>query len=196
MNKNSKNKKNSTKALVLASLLTALVIILQMMGAFIKFGVFSVSLVLVPIVIGAALCGPKVAAWLGFVFGGAVLLNGDASAFLTVNPIGTVLTVLSKGILCGLISGFAYKVGARRSTTAGVFTAAVVCPIVNTGVFLLGCLGFFMPTIATWASELGFGDNVARYMIFGLVGGNFLFELLFNIILSPIVVRLLNAKQG
>lgn len=196
MKNNKKSQKSSTKALVLASLLTALVVILQMMGAFIKFSVFSVSLVLVPIVIGAAMCGPKVAAWLGFVFGGTVLFNGDAAAFLTVNPLGTVLTVLLKGVLCGLISGFAYKAAAKHSPTAGVFTAAVVCPLVNTGVFLLGCLAFFMPTIATWASSLGFGGDVARYMIFGLVGGNFLFELLFNIILSPIVVRLLNAKQG
>ena len=37
---------------------------------------------------------------------------------------------------------------------------------------------------------MGF-ESVGRYMIFGLVGGNFLFELLFNIILSPIVVRLI-----
>ena len=56
--------------------------------------------------------------------------------------------------------------------------------------FLLGCLIFFLPTISEWAAAMGF-ESVGKYMIFGLVGGNFLFELLFNIILSPIIVRLI-----
>ena len=73
--------------------------------------------------------------------------------------------------------------------------AAVVCPVVNTGVFLLGCLAFFMPTISEWAAGMGF-ESVGKYMIFGLVGGNFLFELLFNIILSPIIVRLIHIGRN
>jgi hypothetical protein len=47
-----------------------------------------------------------------------------------------------------------------------------------------------MDTIAGWAEALGF-ESVGRYMIFGLVGGNFLFEVLFNILLSPVIVRLI-----
>ena len=64
------------------------------------------------------------------------------------------------------------------------------CPVVNTGVFLLGCKLFFMDTIAAWAEGLGF-ESVGKYMIFGLVGGNFLFEVLFNILLRPVIVRLI-----
>ena len=45
-------------------------------------------------------------------------------------------------------------------------------------------------SISGWASAMGF-ESVGKYMIFGLVGGNFLFELLFNIILSPVIVRLI-----
>ena len=187
--------KRNTKTLVMASLLTALVVILQFLGSFIKFGVFSVSLVLIPIVIGAALCGPKIAAWLGFVFGFVVLISGDAAAFLTVNVFGTILTVLIKGMLCGLLCGLSYKALEKHNRYLAVFVSAIVCPLVNTGVFLIGCLMFFMPTIAEWASGLGFGEDVARYMIFGLVGGNFLFELLFNIILSPTIVRLLDIRK-
>lgn len=69
--------------------------------------------------------------------------------------------------------------------------AAVVCPVVNTGVFLIGCLLFFMETIGGWADAMGFGANVGQYMIVGLVGANFIFELLFNVVLSPVVVRLI-----
>ncbi len=188
-------KKMSTKTMVLGAVLTALVVILQLMGAFVKFGPFSVSLVLIPIVIGAATCGTMVSSWLGLVFGLVVLLNGDAAPFLAVNPLGTVVTVLLKGTLCGLISGLVYNLLENKNRYLAVILAAIVCPLVNTGIFLLGCLAFFMPTIAEWAAQAGLGENVGQYMIVVLVGVNFLFELLTNIILSPIVVRLLNIKQ-
>ena len=185
----------STRTLTGMALLTAVVVILQFLGAFVRFGPFSISLVLIPIVVGAALYGPLAGAWFGFVFGMVVLLSGDAAAFLVVSPLGTILTVLLKGSLAGLCAGLVYKALSRSETKVhgvdlAVVAAAVVCPVVNTGVFLLGCLAFFMPTISEWAAGMGF-ESVGKYMIFGLVGGNFLFELLFNIILSPIIVRLI-----
>ncbi len=184
-------KKMSTQTLVLAAVLTALVIILQFMGAFVKFGPFSISLVLVPIVIGASTCGYKIGAWLGFVFGAVVLLSGDAGAFLAVNPAGTVITVLVKGTMCGLLSGLVYTALQKYDKILAVAVSAVVCPLVNTGVFLIGCLLFFMPTIAQWAGA----QSTAEYIIFVLVGGNFLFELATNIILSPVIVRLINIRN-
>ena len=185
------NKKMDTKKLVLAALLTALVVILQLMGSFVRFGTFQISLVLIPIVIGAAECGASIGAWLGFVFGVVVLANGDAAPFLAVNAIGTVITVLLKGTLCGLAAGVVFKAVSKVNRYLAVIAAAIVCPVVNTGVFLLGCLVFFMDTIKLWA---GSGD-VWKYMIFILVGGNFLFEIGSNIILSPAVVRLLNIRK-
>lgn len=188
-------KKMSTKTMVLGAVLTALVVILQFTGAAIHFGPFSISLVLIPIVIGAATCGVGIGSWLGFVFGLVVLLSGDAGAFLAVNIPGTIITVLLKGTACGLLSGLAYKALSKVNRYVAVVAAAIVCPVVNTGIFLLGCLVFFMETISEWAVTAGLGANVGQYMIFGLVGTNFLFELGTNIIVSPIVVRLLNIKE-
>ena len=190
------------------ALLTAVVVVLQLLGAFIRFGPFSITLVLIPIVVGAALYGVFAGAWLGFVFGLVVLLSGDAGAFLAVNPLGTILVVLLKGLLAGLVSGLVYKALSRSDaqivlTVHGeekwgvdlsVIVAAIVCPVVNTGIFLLGCLVFFMPTINEWAAAAGF-QSVGKFMILVLVGGNFLFEILFNIILSPVIVRLINAGR-
>lgn len=189
------NKSKKTKKLVLSAILTALVIILQFLGSFIKLGPFSISLVLVPIVIGAATCGISVGAWLGFVFGLVVLISGDAAAFLAVDVLGTIITVILKGTLCGLIAGLAYKLISRINSYAAVATAALVCPVVNTGIFLLGCLVFFMDTITGWATAMGLGGNIARYMIVVLVGANFLFEVGVNIVLSPVIVRLLNIEK-
>lgn len=190
-----KNKgKINTQKLVITAILTALVIVLQFMGSFIRFGMFSISLVLIPIVIGSALCGYKAGAWLGFVFGAAVLLSGDASAFLVIDVFGTIVTVLLKGTLCGLAAGITYKLLENKNRYIAVMAAAVVCPIVNTGVFLLGCLVFFLETITEWGIGLGF-QNVGRYMIFGLVGGNFIFELITNIVLAPIILRVEKAVR-
>ena len=188
---NTRKHQMSTETLVLGAALTALVIVLQFMGAFIRFGPFSISLVLIPIVIGAAKCGVLVGGWLGLVFGLVVLLNGDAAAFLAVNAAGTILTVLLKGVACGIAAGLAYRCLARVNRFVAVAAAAIVCPIVNTGIFLLGCALFFMGTITEWAGS----DTVAHYIVFGLVGGNFLFELGTNLVLSPIVVRLLDLRK-
>lgn len=187
-----KNKrKMDVRTMVMCAIMTALVIILQLMGAFVRFGPFSISLVLIPIVIGAAQCGVFAGAWLGTVFGIVVLASGDAAAFLAVDVFGTVLTVLLKGALCGLAAGLFYKLISPYNTYLAVAAAAVVCPVVNTGVFLMGCLLFFMDTLSVWAGGL----DTWKYMIFVLVGGNFLFELVTNIILSPAVVRLLNITK-
>ena len=111
------SKNNNTQKIVGLGLFTAIVIVLQLMGSFIRFGTFSISLVLVPVVIGAALYGAGAGAWLGFVFGVVVLLSGDAAAFLGVNALGTILTVLVKGTLAGLLSGLVYKALENKNRT-------------------------------------------------------------------------------
>ena len=188
------NSKQQIKTLVLGAIFTALVIVLQFMGAFIRFGTFQVSLVLVPIVIGAAMCGTKIGAWLGFVFGAVVLLNGDAAAFLAIDVFGTILTVLLKGTACGLVAGLVYNLLQKRNRFVAVVAAAIICPIVNTGVFLLGCAVFFLDAVREWGIAEGF-NNTFEYMMIFFVGGNFLFELLSNIILSPVIVRVLSLEK-
>lgn len=202
------NKRLDTRTLTGMALLTAVVVILQLLGSFVRFGPFSISLVLIPIVVGAALYGAWAGGWLGFVFGLVVLFQPDTGVFLTISPLGTILVVLLKGALAGLCAGLVYKAlsGLREKkavsadaekkpgTDLAVIAAAIVCPVVNTGLFLLGCLVFFLPTIKEWAAASGF-ENVGTYMLLGLVGGNFLFELLFNIVLSPVIVRLIKVGR-
>lgn len=178
------NKKMDTKTMVLGAVLTALVVVLQFMGAFIKFGIFSISLVLLPIVIGAATCGVKMGAWLGLIFGGVVLASGDAAPFFAIDAAGTVITVLAKGILCGLCAGLVYRALEKYSRLLAVVVAAAVCPLVNTGVFLIGCKLFFMPTSTIGA------------LVVSLVGINFLIEIGTNLVLSPVVVRLLQIREN
>ena len=180
-------KRNSAKEIAALGMLTAVVVVLQLLGAFIRFGTFSISLVLVPIVIGAVLYGCGAGAWLGFVFGMVVLLSGDAAPFLAVTVPGTMITVLTKGICAGIAAGLVNAAVKRKDETLGAVLAALVCPIVNTGIFLIGCRVFFWETIVEWAGN----GNAVVFLFVGLVGLNFVFELAFNILLAPIIVHLL-----
>ena len=62
---NKKFDRNKTVRLATTGILTAIVVVFQFIGASIKFGTFSVSLVLIPIVIGAALGGKYDCSWNG-----------------------------------------------------------------------------------------------------------------------------------
>ena len=182
---------NKVKKMVGIGLFTAIVVVLQLVGGVIKVGgLFSISLVLVPIVVGAAVYGWDPGAWLGLAFGVAVLMSGDAGPFMAIDVLGTVVTVLVKGAACGLVAGLVYKLVQGKSRLFAVLGAALICPVVNTGVFLLGCRLFFFDTIVLWGQASGF-DNAGAYMFLGLAGVNFLVEVAVNLLLAPVIVRLI-----
>ena len=185
-------KKFSTRKLTGLAILTALVVILQFLP--VKGPFFLITLTLVPIVIGSALYGAFAGAWLGFIFGVTVLLSGDAAAFLTINIPGTIATVLVKGTLAGLAAGLVYKLASKVNRYFGVICSALVAPVVNTGIFLLGCRLFFMDTVNGWAAASGY-ENVGAYMILSLVGINFLIELGVDLVCSPVILRLINIRK-
>jgi uncharacterized membrane protein len=185
------NKKRSmaVRTLTGVAILTAIVIVLQLLGQFIRFGPFSVSLVLVPIVIGAALYGPWAGCWLGFVFGIVVLLQPDTGFFLNFNPFATIIVCLIKGAAAGLCAGLVYKAFEKVNAYLAVILAAIVCPIVNSGLFFIGSVLFFIPLIEE-AFSLEAGQGV-KFVIVGMIGLNFIFEMIFNIVLSPVILRLI-----
>ncbi|MBQ3141364.1 MAG: ECF transporter S component [Clostridia bacterium] len=193
MKTSANQKRMSTGTVVLGAILTALVIVLQMVGQSIHLGPFAISLVLAPIVVGAATCGKGISTWLGFVFGVVVLML-DAAAFLAVSIPGTILTVLLKGMACGFAAGAVYKALEKKNRFVAVAVSAVVCPIVNTGIFVIGCLLFFMDAISQWGLAEGY-ENAFEYLFLFMIGANFLVEMAVNIILTPVIVRVLNIRK-
>lgn len=189
------NSKLNTRKLVLGAIMTALVIVLQLVGSFTTFfGPFSTAVALIPIVLGAAMCGTAVGAWLGFVFGMVVILSGGAALFFAFDILGTIVTVLAKGTLCGLAAGLVYKALKGINEYLAVFVAAVVCPLVNTGVFLLGCYVFFMDSATAIAETLSLSFS-GMAVFWALAMGNFALEVASNAILSPILSRVLKIFQ-
>jgi len=188
----------STKTLTGISILAAVVVVLTIFCNFIKFGPFSITLALAPIIIGAALYGKKASAILGGVFGLVVLitgllgLEGGTVLYLcSINTVATVLICVGKGLAAGFVAGLVYEALARKNMKAAVVVSGVVCPVVNTGLFILGMLVFFFDTLNGWAG----GANLISYIIVGLTGVNFLIELAVNLILSSAIVRIIKVGK-
>ena len=184
---NQKRQNNEVvRRIALVGILTALATVLS----YIKIPVVStatVTLVLPVVVIGAILCGPLVGAWLTVI--PALTSFGEAALFLTYNPFGTVLTLILKGLLAGYLAGVVYKLASKKHPTGSVVLAAVVEPVVNTGVFLLGCYIFIWGELVELAMENGVGIGL---LIFGLAGMNFIIELILNVVLCPAIIRIID----
>ena len=180
--------KQKIKRMVGIALLMALVVVMQFLTGIIPpIGGFSISLVLIPIVLGAAAFGPGAGALLGATFGVVVYINcvtgadpGGAMVF-QANPILCFLVVMGKGILAGTASGFVYKLISRWNSYIAMLVTAIVCPLVNTGVFVACMFAFFIDVLSAWAD----GGDLVGYVMTGLILANFVPELIINIGFSP-----------
>lgn len=181
----------------LKAVFLSLVVILTLLGNTIRFGPFSITLSLTPIIIASAIFGPHDGAIFGAVFGAVVLLSGvlgmdgGTTMFLMGQNLPAVIAIcLIKGIVAGFVAGLTYKAFSKKNDTLAVVLAGIICPVVNTGLFILGMIIFFMSTLQSWAN----GEKVIYYIIFGLTGINFLIELTVNIVLSSITSRLIRYR--
>lgn len=185
-----------TRRLTGLALLTAIIVVLQVVATFIKFGPFPITLALAPIIIGAALYGPKSGAYLGGVFGVVVLLacimgwDAGGSVLWNANPFLTAMICLAKGALSGLCAGAVYRALSAKPLL-GSIVAGIVSPVVNTGLFCLCLALLFHDILVAWAG----GTEVFYYIIFGLTGVNFLVELAVNLVLSTVIVRVVSARS-
>lgn len=194
---------SKTQRLTGLALFTGLVVVLQAVATLVtRFTPLpvSITLTLIPIVVGAAVYGVKAGAYLGGVFGVVVLvgcitgLDVGGAILWNAQPFLTALVCLGKGILAGLAAGGLFRALSRKNTTAATVAAAIASPVVNTGLFLLALFFLFHDVLTAWASAAG--ADIATYIITGLVGVNFLLELCVNMVLSPVIVRIIRARQG
>jgi len=190
------------KRMVGIALLMAMVIVLQFVGSMIPpiGGTVSISLVLIPIIVGAAIYGPGAGAILGATFAAVTIINcitgadpGGAMVF-QANPLLCVLVVSAKSILCGVISGLVYMALRKTNAYVAMLCAAIICPVVNTGVFVTCMMLFFKPVLSAWAG----GTDVVTYVLTGLILCNFLPEMILNIVFSPAghqITRIVNKTK-
>lgn len=190
-----------TLRMVQLALLAAIIVVLQQIVIPLPGGL-TLSLVLIPIVVGAALFGPAAGAGLGAVFGAVVtflVITGRAGELSTMmwleNPVMTALVCMLKGTAAGWVAGLVAKALGKKPL-AGIFLAAAVAPIVNTGIFLLGVLSVFRDVMLEYADAIGMaGTGAVYFAIVVLVGVNFLVELAANLLLSPAISTIVKAVR-
>lgn len=142
----------TTPCIAGGGLLAAIAAVLRLVGSAIRFGPFSASLVLIPIVLGTALYGWGMGCWLGLVFGAVVLLSGDAGLFLAADPGEAIVTVLSKGIACGAAAGLCCRWLHPRYPRLSILLSALAAPLVNTGWFCWAVPAHWRSPVA-WAAS-------------------------------------------
>ena len=192
--------KNITR-MVQLTILLAVVVVLQCFLGSIKVGATSFSVVLVPIVVGAIILGPGAGAFLGFAFGLVVLIYGitgqDAftNLLFQAHPVFTSMICLGKGAAAGWGAGMMYKLFEKISLFWASVAAAATAPILNTGLFILGCLTLVHGTLEANLAVFG-ADSVVVFLVIGCAGVNFLVEFLVNIVLSPAIYRIVTVVKS
>ena len=174
------SQKELIRKITYLAILTALVIVLQLVFAPLIGAATGLSpaLVLIPIVIGVATCGIGGGAWLGFVFALIVMFDATTVPFIQHNLLLTILLVFLKGMGSAVIAGLLFKLISKKNKYVAITVAAFAAPVCNTAIFVLGSLLFFV--------EL---TGVEVYTLF--VSVNFIVETVINVIFVPVIYHIL-----
>lgn len=198
MNTTKSNSTDRTNRLVMLAVLSALIIVLQIVSNFIKFGPVQITLALTPIIIGAAMYGMWAGAFLGTVLGVVILVwglsgldGGFVITLMNINPVVGVMLAVFKTTVAGFVAGVVFKVIAKKNDLVASFVAGGLCPIVNTGLFILTMLTVFVDVVKGLAD----GKNVIVFALSAFVGINFLVEFIVNMVLATAVTRIIRAVK-
>lgn len=193
--------RTDTRKLTTLAIFTALIVVLQLVSAlltrFVPALPVSITLTLVPIVVGAALYGVGAGAYLGGVFGLVVLifcitaLDLGGAMLWNADPLMCALVCLVKGVAAGAAAAAVYRAISSRNKTAAAVVAGICAPSVNTAIFIAAVFLFFRETLVLWAG----GKDLVTYALVGLAGVNYLLELAVNLVLAPVIVRIISARQ-
>lgn len=190
--------KDNQRKMIYTAMFAAIVVVLQFFVAIPLGPMFTITLTLVPVMLGAILFGPSSGAILGSVFGVVVAIQvitgaaGPASAMMLAQaPITTIVLCILKGTAAGLVSGLIYKaIMKREKPRLAVILSAVSCPIVNTAIFCLGLTVFYNNLLHQWTIGEGYA-NAFTFVMLGMIGFNFVIEFAVNVLLIPVALRMI-----
>lgn len=162
-----------------------------------------ITLITIPVVIGAILLGPIAGLILGALFGitsflQCVLgLSPFGATLLTINPFLTFIVCVVPRTLMGLFAGLIYK-GLKKANVKNVIAhiiANVVGPILNTVLFMTAlCLCFYQTDFIQGIATSINSTNVISFIVL-FVGINGLVEAIVNVIVGSAVTEVLEATN-
>ena len=184
----------------------AILIAIMLVFAFTPIGYFKVGFIeitfmVLPVAIGAIICGPTGGAVLGGIFGITSFIqcfgmSPFGTFLLGLNPWLTFVTCLIPRILCGWLSGLLFKALNKidKTKVASYFAASLSTALLNTLFFMLFIVVFFwkdagfIGKMAEWKIST---DTVWVFLV-GFVGINGVVEAIVNFIAGGAVAKAVN----
>lgn len=200
-------KKLDTKTMVELGVLIAITIIMGTtpLGT-LRTPFLSVSLVTIPVAVGAIIIGPIGGIVCGLTFGLTSLFNaltgasGMMSTLMTVNPVGAIITIIVPRVLEGLLVAYIF-IGLKRILKKNklvYYLASICCPLLNTLLFMSCIVLFFYHSdyIQGLASNLGATNPISFVVL--LVGIQGIIEAVACLLIAGTVTLALSSflKRG
>lgn len=176
----------TAKNVTTLAILLALVIVLQAFSSAFTFGTVNPNFALIPIVLGAIVLGASAGAFLGFACGIVVLIQVISglvpfyALIWTETPVVAALTCIVKTTVAGWVAGLLFNWLKKVNLHVAIFVASGIVPIINTALFIVGCLGMH-EAIAMIAG----GENLFLFILVSIITYNFFVEFGVNLIVSP-----------
>lgn len=196
-----KKGKMSARELTTLGLLTGVLLLMSVtpLGYFHTFGL-DISLMMVPVAIGAMLMGPKAGAWLGLIFGATSFYQAvtGSSAFSTmlfnINPIYAFLLCIPTRVLMGFLTGVIFKAAQKvdKKKTVCYFVGGFSAAFLNTLFFMSTLLLFFWNTEYVQGINQTLGNRSPLLFVLLFVGINGAVEMFFSCVVGGIVSKAVN----
>ena len=194
------NKKFDTRYMVELAMMIAIILLMSFTPlGYIRTPGLSVTLLTIPVAVGAIILGPKGGAVCGLAFGATsfyMALTGRfafAAMLLSISPVGTFITCIVARVLEGWLTGLIFAALYKKASTKKIsyYIASLACPLLNT-LFFMGflCIFFYNTEyIQGIASGLGVGNPILFVTAF--VGIQGLIEAGICFVIGSIVSRAL-----
>ncbi len=170
--KTRKTKKLEVRKMAIIGVLAAISIMLSMTPlGFIPIGPLNLTIMHIPVIIGAVLEGPLVGIIVGLIFGFTSLLRAitmpTITNFALINPLVSILP----RVLIGIVAYYVYKLTIKltKNALASGWITGVIGSLVNT----VGVLGMtYILYGARYAEALGKSASAAKTLILTLIATN------------------------
>lgn len=178
------NRKKTLEMVQMAVLIAIVLIMALTQLGYLRTAGLEVSIITIPVVIGAMIIGPKAGAVLGLVFGLTSFyqcfgMSLFGSVLLGINPFLTFVVCVPTRALMGWLTGIVFK-GIHRvdkTKTVSYFICGLLGAFFNTALFMGMLVICFWNTTYIQEINTGFGDLNPVLFILAFAGINGLLEL-------------------
>ena len=195
----SENNRNKTIALAELSILTALIVVMAFTPVgYIKTAGLEITLITIPVVVGAVILGPKAGLFLGTIFGLTSFIQAVSglspfgALMFQTSPVGCFVTAVPTRMLMGLIAGLAGSFLRKHIPSVSDFITGFIGALSNTILFMSSLMAFY------WHSDLiqglveTMGTTSIPAFLFAFVGLNGIVEMICCTIISGAVCKALS----